>query len=379
MNKGDIMQIQIKEIAKTKKAIKPFINFAWKIYAEDANWVPPLKLRQQDFLLKHPFFQHSQVAYFMAFDEKNEPIGRIAAIHNTRHNETHNENIGFFGFFECIDSQQVANKLLQTAADWLKQRGLVAMRGPANFSLNDECGLLVENFDEPPVLMMTYNPSYYIRLIENFGMHKEKGLLAITLAQSDANYERMRRGAALVKKRYNAVVRSLNPHKFDEEVNRIKALYNAGWEQNWGFVKFTDAEFDYMVKELKQIYVPEMVVVLEVDGEMAGFGLALPDFNRAQIHVRDGKLFPFGIFKLWKYSRNIHFVRVIALAVMPKYRGKGLDMLLYHGLTENGLKLGYTEGEFSWTLEDNDHINAAMFKIGGKINKRYNIYQKDIK
>jgi len=355
-----------------------FIRLPWRIYEGDPNWVAPL-IRDMRTMLdpeEHPFHLHSDMQLYLA-RRNGEPVGRIAAIHNRRHVECHAEPVGFFGFFESVDEPEVAAALFDAARAWLRERGLETMRGPTSPSTNDISGLLVEGFDDPPMIMMAYNPPYYERLVTGAGFEEAMGLLAYVL-RDNRPPERLERGAELVKKRYGVSVRSIRMKEFDRELELVQRLYNAAWEDNWGFVPMTDEEFRFLAKELKPAVDPDLVLIAEdPEGEPIGFSLALPDFNRAIKHA-NGRLFPFGLLKILWHSRNIHRMRVLTLGLVEAWRGKGVDALMYYELFRRGAARGITVGEFSWILEDNEAMRRPLDRIGAEVYKRYALYDRPV-
>jgi GNAT superfamily N-acetyltransferase len=305
-----------------------------------------------------------------------QAVGRIAAIENALHNEFHADKVGFFGMFESVDDPQVANALLDRAAEWVESRGLDRLRGPTNFSTNEDCGLLVENFDDPPMVMMPYNPPYYEGLLTGWGLEKVKDLLAHkgTVSKFD------RRRLELLERRITRSeprvrVRGLRMDRFDEEVGLVRELYNAAWERNWGFVPMTDAEVDHMAKQLKPVVDPDLALIGELDGEPVGFALALPDVNQAIRHV-NGRLFPFGVFKLLWHMRRISGIRIITLGLKPEYRKSGLALLLYFEVFKRGTGKGHMWGESSWVLEDNQPMLSGLEKMRFWRYKTYRLYEK---
>ncbi|MBN1399120.1 MAG: hypothetical protein JXA06_13885, partial [Bacteroidetes bacterium] len=259
-----------------------FIRFLWNIYRDYPAWVPPLMMDRLKLIdrQKNPFYKHSDTEFFLA-ERDGIVVGRIAAIVNHNHNKEHNENIGFFGFFECINDQTVADALFDTAKKYLKGHGVTAMRGPVNPSVNDEIGLLIEGFDLSPTIMMTYNPPYYADLIEKYGFKKVKDLYAYLLNQDTVYSDRFNRAHELVKQRQKIAFRSFDMKHFYDEVDRVKDVYNKAWEKNWGAVPMTNEEFDALASDLKQIIVPDLVIFAEKEGKPIGFALSLPDINIA--------------------------------------------------------------------------------------------------
>ncbi len=366
--------IQIQKV-EGKRALKDFIKLPWRVYGGDPLWVPPLIKERKDYFnpQKNPFYQHSQVQLFLALQE-GKPVGRIAALINHNHNNFHKEKTGFFGFWEVQPQYSIAQKLLEQARSWLKEKGMEIMRGPMNFSTNDECGLLIDGFDLSPMIMMPYNPPYYMEFLEKFGLKKTKDLYAYLIDHSQQPPERMRRVAKKVKEKEDLHIRQVNLKRFEEEVKLIKQIYNQAWSKNWGFVPMTDEEFDHLANELKRLAVPELILIAEVNGEPAGFSMALPDYNQALKKV-NGKLFPWGLFKLLWWAKRIDAIRVLTMGVVHKYQKRGIDLIFYLETFDRGVGKGYKRGELSWILEDNLLMNRALEYLGVKVYKRYRIYE----
>ncbi len=366
---------------QTKGELIKFIKLPWQIYAHDSRWVPPLIGERKEFLSrnKNPFFRHSDVVLYLA-KRGGETLGRVAAIVNHNHIKTHNEKVGFFGLFECVNEQDIATALMDSVRNWLKSKGMEIMRGPANFSSNEDWGFLLEGFDSPPVIMMPYNPPYYLELVESYGMNKAKDLYAYFIDETLPTPPRVVRMAENIRKKEGITIRSLNLKQFDEEVLEIKQIYNSAWSKNWGFVPMTDEEFDHLAKNLRQIVDPHMVFIAEVDGKPAGFSLALPDFNQVLAKL-NGRLLPFGIFKLlWhtKIKNKINGVRIITMGVVPEYQKRGIDTVFYVETYNVGVKRGYQWAEMSWVLEDNTLMNRVLGLLGAKLYKKYRIYETKI-
>lgn len=332
---------------------------------------------------KNPFFEHAEAEYFLA-ERGDRVVGRIAAIANRLHNETHDDRVGFFGFFEAEDDSAVADALFEAAAAWLRARGFDTMRGPASFSVNDECGLLVAGFDTPPALMMPHNPRYYAALIEGAGFTKAKDLLVYqggdrTFRAYDPVPERLERAVTIMRERMGITIRPLNMKDFPAEVERIKAIYNAAWEKNWGFVPMTDHEIDHLAHQFKPVVVPDIIPFAEKDGKVVGFGLALPDLNTVFRGNRSGRMFPVVLKLLWALKREtIRRARIPLLGILPEYRGKGLDAVLYHWIWTRAAQHGMYWGEAGWILEDNPAMNAGLLKMRFEVYKTYRLYDRPV-
>jgi GNAT superfamily N-acetyltransferase len=375
---------------RTKADKKSFVELPWTLYRDDANWVPQLVSMAYEAVdtEKFPFYEFARLAMFNAW-RGERLVGRIAAIDNPRHNQTHNDKVGFFGFFEVEDDPEAAQALFDAAGEWLRARGKDAMRGPANPSVNDPYGLLVDGFDRPPVILMPYNPPYYVDLIEAGGFEKAMDLLAWYVPTSvyggtkaDQIPEKLVRVAKAVRKRYGYTVRHVDMGNLDEEVEKIKVVYRQAWEKNWGAVPLSDGEIDHLVAGLKLMADPELVIVAEdPDGNVAGMAISLPDLNQALLkaYPRPGVPEPVTLLKLlwhWKVRSCITALRVLALGVLEPYRGRGVDAVLMYETAQVALPKGYVWGEMGWILETNEMMSRAAEMMGCEIYKTYRIYEK---
>jgi GNAT superfamily N-acetyltransferase len=366
------------ELGNTRQ-LKTFIKFPWRIYRDDPNWVPPLILDQLQFFTpgKNPYFSHSTAQLFMAF-RGDEPVGRISAHENNQHIQVHKDGAGFFGFFECIDDRAVAHALFDAASTWLWERGLKTMRGPASFSVNHEVGLLLDAFDEPPLIRMTYNPSYYAGLIEECGLQKIQDLYAYVMFESEEMPEWLHGFSDLVLEDPKLVVRTVDIRDFKNEMERIKKIYAEAWSQNWGAVPLTDEEFDRIVGEFKLIYDRDLFFIAEYDGEPAGMSLVLPDMNQV-LKKAGGRLFPLGLLKMLWYRRRIDAWRMPILGVRQEHRLRGIEVVLCRRTYDVAKKnRNYRKGEMSWVLESNTGANAVLKKLGARRSKTYRIYEKPL-
>ncbi len=363
---------------RTEKDKKKFIGFLWTIYAGNPAWVPPLWMDRRKLMdkKKNPFYEHAEAEFFIA-ERKGEVVGRIAAIVNHNHNKEHNDRVGFFGFFESINDAEVAGALLDTAKEFLKSKGMNAMRGPANPSVNDEYGLLIDSFDKPPVVLMTYNPPYYVNLLESYGLRKAKDLYSYILSQETVYSEKLQRVNTLVKERMGLTIRPLNMKRFNDEVKIIKDVYNKAWAYNWGAVPMTEAEIVALADDLKPVVVPDLVLFAEVKGKTIGFALSLPDINVALKYNKKGRLIP-GLLRLFLHKRKIDLVRIIVLGVLPEYQNSGAAGVLFYETAAGAKKLGYGYGDAGWILEDNEKMVKAAKTLRGEVYKTYRIYEMPI-
>jgi hypothetical protein len=309
-------------------------------------------------------------------------VGRIAGIVDPDHNEVHRDRTAFFGFFECENDPQAAEALLNAAEAWVKGTypACDKLRGPLNPSMNDEVGALVpaESEPGPPMIMMTYNPGWYLDLFAGAGFRKEKDVVAILAPVLDHSSDRLGRVAQAVLKRNPSLkVRTIRMDRFSEELATVKDLYNRAWEKNWGFVPMTSAEIDAMAKKMKPILYPPYVWFAEVDGKPAAFMLGVPDFNQV-LRKMGGSLFPFGWLTFLLGKKKIDQVRLMAFGVVPEYRKRGIDAVLYYLSMQEGVKAGAKWGEFSWMLEDNEAILKDLEVFGGKVYRRYRLFSRPV-
>ncbi len=363
--------------AESKRDLMAFIKLPWRLYQSNPNWVPPLVNDQKTLLSqeKNPFFQHAHAQLFLAI-ESGTVVGRIAAIHDPAYIAFQSESVGFFGFYESVDDQAVADALFAAARKWLSDRGVAVMRGPTNPSTNDTLGLLVDAFDQPPTVMMPYNHDYYPRLFEGAGLVKAKDLYAYWLGEDRMQIDRLDRFVELLTKRHNLRLRPVNLKRLDVELPIFKEIYNDAWEKNWGFVPWTDAEIEHLGDELAPVADPELIMFAYKDDTPVGFSLSLPDLHQALIHVKSGRLFPFGLLKLLYWSKRVNQVRVLAMGIRKQYRNLGIDALFYHRTFRYAETKGRQRGECSWILEDNTAMNAAMEKMGAYVYKTYRMYDQ---
>jgi len=360
--------------ADNPKALKQFVELPYRLYRDYPHWVPPLRIAVKELLdkAKHPFYKDAEVEFFIA-QKDGQAVGRVAAIIDKAHNRFHEENAGFFGFFECIDDQAVADALLQRARRWVFDRGAKFMRGPVSPSTNYECGILVEGFDSDPMVMMPYNPEYYPALLDRAGLRKCRDLWAWLSNANTIDIKKIDRVADRATRSNGVTVRPIDMKNFDADVEKVWDIYNSAWERNWGFIPMSKEEFKLQGKEMKQILKPELVLLGEVGGRAVGFALALPDINQA-LKPAQGKLLPTGLIKILYYQRLVKSVRVLALGVVEEYRASGLAAGFYATLVRNARKLGYGDCEMSWILEDNVLMNRSLEVMGAKRYKTYRIY-----
>lgn len=361
--------------------LKKFIDFPYSFYEGYEHWVPPLRQDVTKTLnpKKNPFFEHGKIQPFLALDGAGNVIGRIAGIVNGMHLKKYDDGNGFFGFFECVEDYDVAAALFDAAARWLTEQGLSGMRGPANPSLNDTAGLLVDGFDRTPSILMPYNPAYYQDFLQRYGFERVMTMWAYYVHKKYVYLDKLRRGAQIVHRRTPGLtVRTLDMKRFKEEARTVLDIYNDAWSDNWGHVPMTEAEFQYLATDLKQVVDPGMVVFVEKEGEPVAFSISLPNLNLALKHIPNGRLFPLGLPKLLGYAKfgGIHEVRMPLMGVRKAYQGRALDTLPILATIENGLKLGYDACEMSWVLDSNNVLKNALDSLNGIVDKEYGMFEK---
>lgn len=363
----------------SRRQRKDFLEFPWALYRNDPNWIPPLRqnLAEMVGFRPHPFHEHNRVQTFVAY-RGSEVCGRVAAILNQGHIDRYHERRGFFGFFECVDDQQVANGLFDAVRAWFAEQDIRQLRGPTNPSMNYELGALIEGFGTPPTFMMTYNPPYYARLIETYGFRKTQDLYAY-----EGHVDMLPKVTAKlgpiseqIKQYCQVTVRPMDRSRFLEEVTTFLDIYNRSLTNTWGFVPMSDGEVRHMAKGLRHLIVPELALAAEVDGRVIGAVFALPDYN-PRIKAIDGRLLPFGFIRLLRAKQAIKRLRMISTNVLPEYQLSGVGLVLLSGLVPKALEWGVEEAEFSWVLESNAFSRGSLEKGGARRSKTYRLYDLD--
>jgi GNAT superfamily N-acetyltransferase len=370
-----VSTLQIKPVT-TRRERKEFLNFPWRLYRNDPYWIPPLRANQAEMVgyRPHPFYETNRAQTFLAYRD-GELCGRVAAIRNQWHIDLHQENLGFFGFFECIDDQEVANGLLDAVRDWFAPQGITWLRGPANPSQSYEFGLLVEGFDSSPTFMMTYNPPYYGQLLTNYGFRKSQDLYAYWGHREMLPPIRDKL-APLSKKiieHLGLKLRPMDKSRFKEDVRTFLSIFNRSMATSWGFVPISEKEMDHMAGGLRYLLIPEMSIAAEVDGKVVGALFSIPDYN-PRIRAIDGRLFPFGLIRLLWRRRLIKRVRMVSTNVLPEYQILGVGLALMAAAAPKLLDWGVQECEFSWVLESNNLSRGSLEKGGAKRTKTYRMY-----
>ena len=357
-----------------------FQRLPWTIYAGDRNWVPPI-LSQERLLLgwgRHPFFGNAEMVTLLA-ERRGKVAGRLAVFVNDVHNRKYGERRGFFGFFECVDDVAVARELFDAGRAWLRERGMTAWRGPVNPSLNYTCGLLIDGFASPPVFLMTYNPPYYAALIEACGFAKSQDLYAyeMDVALLAKLVGRYKQAVMASLEDSDLAVRRFDPSRFDEEIRTYLELYNRSLEGNWGFTPLQEGEVKQIAEELRHVLAPEFAAFAMVDGKAVGAVLALLDYNQI-IRRLNGRLLPFGIFRLLWGKKRIDVARAMAVTMLPDFQQSGFGIVLLDQLVEAAKPWGLKRWEFSWVLESNTSSRGTLERAGTKLSKTYRIYDREL-
>jgi len=368
------------ERVEGRRGVGRFIDVAWRAQGGRGSlWIPPLRVVVRDLLdvRSNPFYRDADRALFIA-KRDGRPVGRIAAVENRWHNRHHGDRVGFFGFFECLDDQEAADQLFRGAERWLEERGLASVRGPISPSMNHECGLLVDGFDTPPVIMTPWNPPYYGALVERAGYAKVQDLLAYYIPAGDrlAVPDRVARLAEHTRRRTGVTFRHLHVSTLEQEARKVRELYIAAWAGNWGFVPPSDEEFLHLAKELKPVLAEEYSFVAEVDGEIVGFMLIARDMNRILRAMPSGRLWPWNVARLLYGVPRVDRGRVVLLGLKEEYRNRGLFPLFAYEAARRALEVRAAGAEASWILDDNRALVAPLNAMGLEAYKRWRVYEK---
>lgn len=381
------MPIEIRElpadVKRDKKLLRDFLDVTRDIYAGDASYVRPLDMEMEERLdrAKNPFFEHADVAAWVAYKDGRR-AGRITAQVDREHLKRYDDGAGMFGFLDTLDDPEVAKALLDTAAAWVKARGMKRLRGPLSLSINDETGVLIEGFDTPPMVMMPHHRPYQGGLIEAAGFTKLKDFYAwdYTVGVVPPRAQKAHDEVAAMPE---VTARPVNPSHVREDIGIIMSIFNDAWSDNWGFVPATERELEKLASDTKLILMPELTRIVFIDGEAAAVAMALPNLNEL-IGDLDGKLFPLGFIKmLWRLKvRGPKSARLIILGIRKKWRHvrryAPLAAYLFVEMNRSGQLLGLERGELSWTLEDNAPVNVAIKLMGGRIYKKYRVYEREL-
>ncbi len=363
--------------AATARQVREFVELPYRIYANDPHWIPELRRDAHRRLssARNPFFAHAEMELFLAVVD-GRVQGRVAAIEDRAHNELHGERVAWFGFFEARDAPTGA-ALLAAVEQWGRRRGCRAVRGPVNPSLNESAGLLVSGFDDDPYVLMPYNPAEYAGFVERAGYVKVKDLLAWDFDVTAPLRPYVQRLADRVRRKNEIRIRCVDMKQFGRDLALMASIYRSAWEHNWGFVPPTDAEMRQLASDLRPVIDPDLVLFAEVGGRAVATVVALPDVNQVLKRMK-GNLLPFGLWHFLNRRKIVNRCRLLLLGVIHEYRNQGLYPLMISEIYGRAVANGYVRGELSWTLEDNNAINAGIEASGGRLNKIYRLYEKTI-
>ncbi|MGQ9779938.1 MAG: GNAT family N-acetyltransferase [Bacillota bacterium] len=371
--------VRIKPV-KTLRDKRTFINLPWKLYKDDPNWVPPLKLDMWNTLnpKKNALLRLGPYQYFLAYRGR-EPVGRIGVGIDEHLNQVKGFKGGYITLFESINDYEVAEALFDAACNWLKERGMEFVTGPQSPSNGDDYrGLLYRGFDSPPVIYASYNPPYYVEFFERYGFRKDFDRNAYFLVLDEVPQE-MRRGVEYAKRRYKFYTRRLDLKNIQKELAGINEVLQAGWPQEWpDMVPPTFEEIQAEYKKLLPFADPDLLWVAENDeGKIIGFFVALPDYNQCFARM-NGRLFPIGFLKFLWLKRRLKSGRTFIMFVHPDYHNKGVSAALYLSAFDAAKAKGYTHGEGSSIHEFNVKMNRDAQSLGAKLYKIYRVYRKEL-
>ena len=373
----ETIKIEIVNVSN-RSLLYQFILFPKGLYKSDANFIfEPVSMQKEFMSTKNPFFEHSSADYFLACSN-GKILGRIAWIDNTVHNKIYNEKTAFFGFFESIEEYEVARSLFDKVVEISKAKGFTRLMGPTNFTTNDSCGILDSGFDQPPVIMMPYNKSYYKDYLSRYGFVKEMNLRSYHIDNKTFKTPHFTNLESRISGKLSAkgiTIRTINYNKLDEEIIPFREVYNRSNLDNWGFIPLNEKEFQHTAHQLREFVPERLILIAEKENKQIGFIVALPDLNQVFSHMRSGRLLPLGFLKFLWYRRKISISRVLILGVLPEYRNLGLDILLYIQIQNNLSTLGIQHGEACYVMESNLKMNSIIGKLEGKCVKKYSIYR----
>jgi len=372
MKKIDIRPVE------SKRDLKTFVHLPWRIYRNDPYWVPPLlsdEFKVLD-LKKGTFTTLGEARYFLAFID-GQPVGRISAHVNHQYEKFHDQDTGFFGFFECIDDQEVADALFAAGAGFLRSKDKKRILGPMSFCLYDISGVLYEGFDSSPVILLAYNPKYYNDLLQKAGFVKAIDWYAFLVNSNVAIRPGLHRVKERVLQQEGLEIVTLQKKDYHERVKDVGRIFADAWMENWGHVPLTDKQVEDLAEELKLVVVPELTYFAFYHGECIGFSLSIKDLNPA-IKKANGRLFPFGLLKILLASRKVHRLRTIAMGVLKEHRHRGIDIAFYLKTIEEGSKMGYEDSECSIIVETNKRMIGALEDLSAARYKTYRYYEKPI-
>ena len=375
--------IELKPV-NDRQSLAAFIDLPHQLYRGDPGYAAPLNLERTETLSskKNAYFQHAEGQYWLAYRD-GHAVGRISAQIDQLHLQRHGDNAGHFGLLDAEDDPDVFQALLGAAEQWLKERGMSQIRGPFNLSINEECGLLVDGFDHPPMLMMPYAPAYAERHLIAARYRKATDLLAYSLDLAPDLNVRGEKMLQRLAKEGRINVRPIEMKRYKAELAIVLDIFNEAWADNWGFIPFTEAEMQQIAKGMRPLVRPSLNYIAEVDGEPAAMIICLPNLFEA-IDGLDGRLLPLGWAKLLWRLKTLSFksCRVPLMGVRKAFQGSivgsALVQLLFKSLHHGLVKEGFERLEMSWILENNMPMRRLLEDLGGEAYRTYRLFEKPL-
>ena len=364
----------------SRRDLREFVELPYRLHSTSRHWIPPLRLERRLFLSRrrNAFFTHGEAEYFLARRD-GRVAGRITAHIDHAFNAYHGNTWGMFGFLELEDDPEVMVALLDAAAGWLRGQERDRMVGPMDFTMNDESGVLIDGFDRDPMIKQPWHPPHYQRLCESAGLAKAVDLLTWELQIADRAkilpviFEL----AEQLQPRHGITVRPMSRRRLRRDLDGFASVYNEAWSQNWGFVPYSERDLDHLAQEMRLVLDPEWTMLAEKDGEVVGAALTFPDINRV-LRNMDGRLLPLGWLTFLRERRRIDRVRVGFLGVKPAYQHTGIAARFYVEHFDLARVKPQRWGEMGWILETNDAMNRGMEAMGGRVVKRFRVYQREL-
>ncbi|MBP1631061.1 MAG: hypothetical protein H6Q15_1954 [Bacteroidetes bacterium] len=364
----------------SKRERKIFVRLPHLLYKNNPTYVPQLNASINWLISsKNPFFEHSEVCLFLVKKNGNY-VGRIASIYNTIHLKKYDDNSGFFGLFDSIDDENVTNLLFKACEQWLKQKGVNRIIGPASLTTNDTCGFLIHGFDIPPFVAMPYNFDYYNNLCIRFGFEKYFDLNSYNVDGS-AIYEKYKNVHDYSVNKLNKAdikIRNISKSNFIDDIKELNLIYNEVNEEHNAFMPLNEKEFFEMAKDLKLITPLDLTLLAIKDNKIIAYLIAVPNMNEILIKINKGKLFPFGFIKLFAYRKKIKSARIMLLGVKAEYKNSGLDIVMYQKIKEALNKRNIYNAEACYIFEHNHTMNSILEKISEGLVRKFRMYTKEI-
>jgi hypothetical protein len=381
-----LMTLSIRRV-ETKGDFKSLLNFPWTVHKHNPHWVPPLLSMRRDTLARdrNPAWEYLEGDYYTAW-RGDQMVGTIGAFVNHRHNEFHGERVGWFGAFDVLDDAEAAAALLSKASEWVLEKGYPIIRGPQTLTTHEDVGLLIEGFDQP-VLLMPYHAPYYQGLIEQNGFTKATDMFSFycdwDMVRENNLDERFQKLINRIRQRSRLSIRPINRKNLRKEFELFKALYNAAWVSNWGFVPMTEKELDTLIESLGLIFDPDLAGFADLDGTPVGFIIVVPDFNQVLRAAYPSPHHPeiFTLLKAvwhWKVRGIINGARVPLMGVLPEHRTKGFDLVMYYEMMQVLKRKGYHHVDCGWILETNQNMAGTLKGFGMRIYRTYRLYEKTL-